>query len=105
MCLTCHCLCQKGLTCSRRTYQKGTFGKLGSNSSILARIVKKIHNLLQRLLRFILTCHIFKSDSCLLLDVGLRTAFAHSHHAAAFVHPAHKQHQKPEQQQGRKKYT
>ena len=84
-----YCLCQQRLTGSRRSYQKGALGKLCSDCRIFSRIVKEIHNLLEGLFGFVLSCHILKGDSGFLLYVCLCPALAYaSHHAAALIHAA-----------------
>ena len=92
ICFSCNSLGKKSLTCSRRSHKQCALRKLRTNLRIFARIVQKIHNLLQRFLRFFLSCNIFKKDSCLLLDISLRTALADTHDssAASFVHATHK---------------
>ena len=84
-----HCLGKQRLTGSRRAYQQGTFGQLGTNGRIFPRIVKEINHLLERFLGLILACHIPEGDSGLFLHIGFGLALADAaHHTAAFVHPA-----------------
>ena len=56
--LTGYSFCKKGFTCSRRAYKKGSFRHLGTDLTVFLGIVKEIYDLLQKLLRLILTCYI-----------------------------------------------
>ena len=106
LCLSCHCLCKQGLSCSRRSHKQSALGKLGSHSRIFARIMQKIHNLLKRLLCLVLAGHIFKGDTCFLLNISLGAAFSHAHNASVSpVHTSHKEHQHTEHHNCRKNNT
>ena len=91
MCLSCHGLCEQGLSGSRRAYKQGTLGKFCSDCCIFVRIMQKFHNLLQRFLGLILSGHILKCDTGLLLYIGFGFTLAYAHHASAFVHHTHDQ--------------
>ena len=97
---SCNSLCQKGFTCSGRSNQKRSLGKLSSNSCIFTGIMKEVHYLLQGFLGLIL-----EGYSCILLDISFGTALTNSHHSAAFIHSAHKYHEKCKQQQCWKQNT
>ena len=87
--LTGYRLRQKRLTGSRRSDEKCTLWKLGSNGRILSGIFQEIHYFLERFLRFILSCHIFEGYACLLLGINLCFVFSHIHDASAAGHLPH----------------
>ena len=101
---SCHSLCKQCLSGTRRADQKRALGKLRSDLCILARIMKEIHDLLERFLGLFLSCHILKRHSGILLNVDLRLALAyiHPHHAASAAHAAHNQPKDCPKQQNRK---
>ena len=78
-----NCLGKQCLTCSGRPHKKGTLRQFRTNLRILLRIMKKIYYLFQRLLRFLLTCHILECDACLVLYIELGIALADAHNTTA----------------------
>ena len=102
---SCHCFRKKRFTGSRRAYKQGTFRELRSDRCVFTRVVQEIHDFLKGFLRFILSCHILKGNSCVFLNISFRTALAYTHHSAAPVHAAHKYHQKHKQYNGRQKHA
>ena len=102
--LPCHRFGKQRLSGTRRTYQQGSFGKLGSDLRVFAGIMKEIYHLLKRFLGFLLAGHVLEGHSGILLDVdlGLTLAHIHAHHAAATAHSAHQQGKGSPEQQYRK---
>ena len=86
-----HCLCQQGLSGSRRSHQQRAFWQLSADFGIILRIMEKIHYLLKGFLGLVLTGYILKSNPRFLLHIGTGFAFSHSHEAAAFIHITHYQ--------------
>ena len=74
---------------SGRAYQQSTLRQLCTNLDISSRIVQKVHNLLQGLLRLILSGYILKGYSGLLLHIYLGITFADPHRASTLGHPFH----------------
>ena len=84
---SCHRFSQQGLSGSWRSHQKRSFGKLRPDGRVFCRIMQKIHHLLQGFLCLILSGHILKSDTRILLHICFGPAFSHAaHHASALVH-------------------
>ena len=81
-----HCLGQQSFTRSGRPHQQCSLGKPGSDFGILSRVMQEIHNLNQRFLCLIFTCHILKRNPCFLLYIHFRIALPHTHGAAASAH-------------------
>ena len=86
--LTGYRFCQQGLTCSRRAYKQGAFGHLCTNLTIFLRIMEKIHDLLQKLLRLILTCYIGIFDTCGRFDINFGIALSERHRSRS-AHTLH----------------
>ncbi len=81
-----HSSCQEGFSRSGRAHKQGTLRQLGADPRIFLRIMKEIHNFHQRFLCFILSGHVRKSDSGLLLNINLGVAFSDTHDTAAAAH-------------------
>ena len=58
--LSCHCLGEQRLACSRRAYQQSTLRYLTSQVSIFLRITEKLHNLLYLLFGSCQSCHVLE---------------------------------------------
>ena len=82
--------CKQRLSGSRRPYEQCAFRQFRPDAGILPRIMQKIHNLLQRLLRFFLPRNILKRNAGLFLHIHLGIALSNAHHASALRHlPSH----------------
>lgn len=100
-CLSRNRLCQKCLSCSRRSYKKRSFRKFRSDPTVFSRIMKEINDFLKRFFRFIFSCHIPERHSCFFFHVHLRIALSNAHHSAALIHALHHICEQPHHEQKR----
>ena len=94
---------QQGLARSGRAHQQRALGQLRADAGILVRVLQKIHNLLQGVLRFLLAGHVRKGHAGFLVRHDFRVGLpkAHGVHAAAqaLAHlPAQQRSESPEDQ-------
>src|SRR5690606_7587646 len=81
--LACHGFRQQGLPRSRRTDQEHPLRNLRTDLRISLRIMQEVHDLLQRLFRFLLSRYIAEGDPRLRLNIHLRIALAEGHRIVA----------------------
>ncbi len=105
MCLTCNRSGEKGLTCSRRAYKKGSLRKLGSDCGIFLRIMQEINNLLQGFLGLVLSCNILECYARFLLNVNLGITLANTHHTGSAALTLHNKVEEAPDQSDRKNNT
>ena len=97
MCLSCHRTRKERFTGSGRADKKCSLGELRADLYVALRVVKKIHDLHQRLLGLILTGNVLKRHAGVALNILLRIGLPDTHHSATSAHLAHnQQHQAPE---------
>ena len=109
LCLAGNSLGKKSFTGSRRAHKQGTFWHGSTDLFVFRRVMEEIHNLRQKLLGFILACHVCKFNSCGGLYINLGITFTKGHHAsrATIAHGTHHLLAEPASQQnknGNRKY-
>ena len=93
--LACHSFRQKRLSGSRRTHQQRPFRAHSSDLLIFLRIVQEINNLCQKLLCFILACHVIKSNPRGRLHIHFCIALSELHKRVASAPASHLLHHLP----------
>lgn len=86
MCFTGNSLCKQRFACAGRAHQQGPLGHRCADGLILFRVVQKIHDLLERFLRLILTGYVGKcfAGLCSNIDFGVALAKRHGIRSAHF---------------------
>ena len=92
---------EQGLTCAGRAHQQSSLGELGADLDIFARIMQKVHDLLQGLLGLILSGNIRECDAGVLLHILLGRTLAYTSHKPAAAGPSeNKAHDHPQESNG-----
>ena len=91
--LSCYGFGQQCFSGSRRAYEQCSFGELGSDLGVFARIMEEVYDFLQRFFGLFFSGYIFEGDAGVFFDVDFCFAFTdvHAHHAASAAHSAHEQ--------------
>ena len=84
--LTCHSLGKQSLTGTGRTYQQHALGQLCADFCVFSGVMQEVDNLLQGLLRLILTGHILECHTGLLFHIDLGFIAADIAHNAVTAH-------------------
>ena len=97
--LTCHCLGEKSLSCSRRTNQQCAFWNLAAKIGVALRTLEEVDNLGNFGLGLGKTCHVFKRDLGLVVLVEkLGFRFANAEYASTAATTGHAScHPEPEE--------
>ena len=97
--LTGHGLGQQGLAGTGGAHQQRALGQLGADGGVLAGIVEKVDDLLQRLLGLVLSGHVLERDAGGFFHIDLGVGLAHAADAAEAAAPVLGQHAEHQHEQ------